>query len=282
MIVSPPDAVPLRLPSNTVELRQQFQGAAPFSHLVLDDFADAATLARISAEDFADVGSPAWTYHRYYSQATYSRTDMRTFSAATLGLLQQLASPEFCTWLSAISGVDDLRFDDQLEDGGLQATARDGYLFLHVDPLVHPRRRRWVRRINLILYTNPDYEDAWGGDLELWDADVAHCVARVAPRFNRCVLFASSASTPHGFPDRLHCPPSASRQCLALYYFVEVATPPRPHFGRLYARPGDGVGRLGVGLDNLLLHAYGRLGQTLGIDDRLINRLTGWIRKVGK
>lgn len=275
------DAAPtlLHLPDDTTALRRRFAEAQPFPHLVLDDFCDAATLARIAAEDFVDVGSPAWTYHRYYSQATYSRTQLQQFAPVTRALLRDLASPAFLAWLTRVTGIDGLRFDDQLEDGGLQATARDGYLYLHVDPLVHPKRRRWVRRVNLILYANPRYQERWGGALELWDAAVERCEARVEPRFNRCVLFASSAATPHGFPDRLVCPAGESRQCLALYYFVESEHEPPPHFGRLYARPGDRLGRVLVGLDNLLLHAYGRLGQALGIDDRLVNRLTGWLRR---
>ena len=44
------------------------------------------------------------------------------------------------------------------------------------------------------------------------------------PRFNRAVLFSTTAPSFHGFPTPLACPSGAERRSLALYYL----TPPRP------------------------------------------------------
>lgn len=254
------------------QLQAAFAAAAPFPHVVIDDFADAALLQEITRLDFGDVGADRWTWHRYYSQDTWSRTDLASFAAPTRALFAALAAEPFRRDLAALSGIDGLLFDDALEDGGLQATAAGGHLFLHVDPLVHPRRRRWRRRLNLLVYLD-DWDPAWGGALELWNAGVSRCVARVTPARNRAVLFASGPDTPHGFPDPLRCPAGVSRNCLAVYYFVEEAAAPPTHFGRFFARPGERRARVAVAAENLALHAYGRLGQTLGIDDALVNRV---------
>lgn len=264
---------PLRWDADLDSLRRSYTVAEPFPHVVIDGFADGEVLRRIQREEFSDVGSRRWTYHRYYSQKTYSRTDVASFGPALRDLLGALAAPHTRALLSRLTGIQDLLFDDALEDGGLQATAPSGYLNLHVDPLVHPRKHRWRRRVNLILYLNEDWDHACGGDLELWDRDVRHCQARVAPVFNRAVVFAAGPHTVHGFPEPLDAPAGRARCCLAVYYFVEEDAQPKPHFGRMFARPGDGIGHLGVAVDNLLLHAYGRLGQKLGIDDRLVDRL---------
>jgi hypothetical protein len=260
-------------------LHEAFAAAGPFPHVVIDGFTDPEWLRAIACEDFADVGTARWTFHRYYSQKTYSRTDLGTFGPAAHRLLAAVAAAPFRRLVSDITGIENLLFDDELEDGGLQATAAGGYLFLHVDPLVHPRRRRWRRRVNLLVYLNETWNPDCGGELELWDAHVSACGARVAPLFNRAVLFAAGPDTPHGFPDPLRCPPGVSRNCLAVYYFAEELEEPAPHFGRLFARPGERVARLGVAFDNLAVHVYGRLGQTLGIDDRLINRLVRPFRR---
>lgn len=254
-------------------LRRSFALAKPFPHVVIDGFADGDELRAIGREEFGDVGTARWTYHRYYSQKTYSRTDVNGFGPAARRLLAALAGERFRRVLDSITGIEGLLFDDELEDGGLQATAHSGYLNLHIDPLVHPRRRRWRRQLNLLVYANEEWAPGYGGELELWDETVSRCGARIAPRFNRAVLFAAGAHTPHGFPDVLACPPGAARTCVAVYYFTEEREPLPPHFGRLYARPGDGLGRIGVALDNALLHVYGRLGQTIGLDDRMVNRL---------
>lgn len=260
--------------SSAPQLHDEFARARPFPHIVLDDFTDPDLLRAIAREDFADVGSERWTYHRYSSQKTYSRTDLASFGPAARQLLDRLASDEFRRTVSALTGIDGLRFDDELEDGGLQSTPSTGYLCLHVDPLVHPRRRTWRRRVNLLVYLNEDWRPTYGGDLQLWSADMRACEATVAPAFNRAVLFAANEHTPHGFPDPIHCPAGVSRDCLAIYYFSEEVREPPPHFGRMFARPQDSyTTRCGIAFDNFALHVYGRLGQTLGIDDRFVNRL---------
>lgn len=266
--------------SSVPRLREDFARARPFPHIVIDNFTDASLLDAIAREDFGDVGGDRWTYHRYSSQKTYSRTDLATFGSAARALLEQLASEEFRRTLSSITGIDGLLFDDNLEDGGLQSTPSSGYLCVHVDPLVHPRRRTWRRRVNLLVYLNADWQRSFGGDLELWPADMRACGATVTPAFNRAVLFAANEKTPHGFPDPLRSPAGITRNCIAIYYFTEEAAEPAPHFGRMYARPQDPfVTRAGIAFDNFALHVYGRLGQTLGINDRLVNRLMRPFRK---
>ena len=54
--------------------------------------------------------------------------------------------------------------------------------------------------------------------------------AAVAPRFNRALLFSTTAPSFHGFPAPLACPPDARRNSLALYYL----TPARAHAPERY------------------------------------------------
>ena len=35
--------------------------------------------------------------------------------------------------------------------------------------------RKLYRRLNLLLYLNPVWNDQWGGDIQLSDKDVKHC-----------------------------------------------------------------------------------------------------------
>ena len=46
-----------------------------------------------------------------------------------------------------------------------------------------------------------------------------HCVAAVAPLFNRMAIFSTTDFSWHGHPDPLTCPENRSRKSLALYYF---------------------------------------------------------------
>ena len=47
---------------------------------------------------------------------------------------------------------------------------------------------RWHRRINLILFLNEQWQDDWGGMLELRETPDKPGDVRVAPAFNRAVM----------------------------------------------------------------------------------------------
>ena len=76
------------------------------------------------------------------------------------------------------------------------------------------------RRLNLLLYMNKGWEDAWRGHLELWDRGMKGCVKKVAPVFNRCVIFSTTDDAYHGHPHALECPEGTTRKSLALYYYT--------------------------------------------------------------
>src|SRR5204862_6163752 len=62
--------------------------------------------------------------------------------------------------------------------------------------------------------------DGYGGHLELWDRDMKRCVKKIAPHFNRVVVFTITDWAFHGHPEPLTCPDGATRKSIALYYFT--------------------------------------------------------------
>ena len=254
-------------------LRTVYRAARPFPHVVIDGFLDPDVCRGIVAEDYGDVGSPRWTYHRHYSQKTYSRTDPRTLGSAATDVIRQLSSERFLSFMTELTGIPRLFLDPQLEDGGLTASGRNGFANIHTDLTVHPAQRHWRRRVNLLLYLNEHWQPSYKGDLELWDAGVHHCVQRIAPLFNRCLIFEVGEGALHGYPDLIQCPADNPRKCLALYYFTEEAVAPKVRYFEYHARPGEGLKHLWVGIDNMLIHTYERLRKPLGIDDRFVNRV---------
>jgi hypothetical protein len=255
------------------ELRDRYRTATPFPHVIIDDFLDPELGRSIVAEEYGDVGSARWTFHRHYSQSTYSRTDAGTYGHAARQVIALVSSAPFLRFLTALTGIDGLFLDPSLEDGGITACRRDGFANIHTDLTVHPAQRHWRRRVNLLWYLNVDWQPSYYGELELWDEHVRHCVQRIEPVFNRCVVFEVTARAMHGYPERLQCPPDNPRKCMALYYFTEETRLPRLRYFTYHARPGDGLKHLWVTIDNLLIHTYERVRKPLGIDDRVVNRL---------
>jgi len=133
-----------------------------------------------------------------------------------------LASPQFLSDLSYITGIDDLLADSQLVGGGMHLTGPGGRLDVHVD-FNYLRERQLHRRLNILVYLNAKWEEAWGGHVELWDRDVKTCAHRFLPIANRCVVFETNDISYHGVA------PITDKQAVRLsfagYYYTREAPP---------------------------------------------------------
>jgi len=97
------------------------------------------------------------------------------------------------------------------------------------------------RRLNLLLYLNPVWNDAWGGDFQFWDPEVKQCCHSYAPVLNRAVIFETSEISFHGVtPISSEAP--YPRLSFAAYYYT--ASPPKNWTGDVHstvfkARPDE-------------------------------------------
>jgi len=97
--------------------------------------------------------------------------------------------------------------------GGLHEITRGGMLGIHTDFDEHPTGL--TRCANLLIYLNEDWQDEWGGALELH----GDTVVSIPPRAGTAVLFETNGTSWHGHPEPLDCPLNRSRRSLALYYY---------------------------------------------------------------
>lgn len=90
---------------------------------------------------------------------------------------------------------------------------------MHVDFNKH-YGNKLDRRLNVPVYLNENWQDSYGEHFALWSSDMTKCVKRVAPLFNRMVVFSTIQGSYHGHPDPLTCPPDRSRRSVALQYYT--------------------------------------------------------------
>ena len=76
------------------------------------------------------------------------------------------------------------------------------------------------RRLNVIVYLNPNWKEDYGGHLEFWDKKMKAPIKKILPIFNRLAIFSTNDFTNHGHPEALSCPEDMSRKSLALFYFI--------------------------------------------------------------
>lgn len=252
--------------------------ASPFPHVVLDDFLP-ATIAEACADAFPTPDTHDWIHYSHFNSAKWGLTDLTKIPSPLDDVIRSLNSPQFLRSLSAASGIDDLLADPDLSGGGLHMTGRGGFLNVHTDFTSHPTNRNWRRRLNLLLYLNKNWQDAWGGQLELWNSDVSECAARITPAFNRCVIFATDERSYHGVPEKLEAPTDQFRSSVALYYFTQEDHSLDLRSTNYRPRPIDGRRGWIIRADNWALSRYAAIRSRFGIDDRFVGRVLGPLRR---
>ena len=200
-----------------------FTAAVPFPHVVIENFLEPA-FARELLQAFpgfergnsvGDDGTPG-------GKSTLDR--IRQLGPAYRRLDDAIQSPEFLRAIGQLTGIEGLIYDPWYLGGGTHENRNGMALDPHVDFNFHPSER-WHRRLNLIVYLNPQWQEDWGGCLELFrdpSAD-ARPARSVAPVFNRCVIFETSERSWHAF-DPIRLPPEQAdltRRSIALYFYTK-------------------------------------------------------------
>lgn len=215
------------LSNSTDGLNQQFKAAQPFPHLVINDFFEPGfcdeLLKAFPAFDkgcrLNEAGEPGL-------KSTVE--SVANLSAAYSKLDELLASTAFCDWLGQLTGIDGLLYDPHYFGGGTHENRTGQSLDPHVDFSLHPEFH-WRRRLNLIVYLNPVWEEAWGGQIQLHKnprmSPAEDQIVSVDPLFNRAVLFATDDRSWHGFPtiDLPRDGEVESRRSFAVYYYTDAA-----------------------------------------------------------
>lgn len=200
--------------------------AEPYRHLVIDDFFD-PRLADLCLNRFPPLSDPSWEHANDADIEVKYRTTWKSEFDIPDGIVDAvriLNSSLFLDAMAARIGIQKIVPDPYFSGGGLNVTLRGGLLDVHVDGNYHDATSL-NRRLNAIVYLNPDWQPEWGGEFGVYDAQGEHCLKRVAPLFNRLVVFDSHDFSFHGLPDALNFPAGVARKSIILYYYTKE---PRP------------------------------------------------------
>lgn len=210
-------------PFDREALRAEFLSAKPFPFVKIDGFLDPGFAREVSAAypSFEQALATGKSFQAVNERKKVQITDASRFPGPIAKLNDLLASPGFLSDLSYITAIPNLLADQALTGGGMHMTGPGGRLDVHID-FNYMEDRKLHRRLNLLLYLNPAWEESWGGHIQLWDKEVKTCERSFAPKLNRCVIFETSEISYHGVT-----PITASalhpRISFATYYYTVEA-----------------------------------------------------------
>lgn len=193
--------------------------AEPFPHIVLDRFFNPEYLRGL-ARDFPNLlSNPELEQFSSQKEVKSASHFERGIPEKHLELIRFMNAEPFVTFIQKLTGIKEtLVGDPYLVGGGLHQIRAGGMLKVHADFNKH-RLLGLDRRVNVLVYLNEDWDESFGGHLELWDSGMKGCVQRILPIFNRLVVFSTTDFSYHGHPDPLTCPDHRTRNSIALYYY---------------------------------------------------------------
>jgi len=201
------------------EKKSDYLNSSPFPSIVLDQFFDNNFLNKVLNE-FPDL-SKVDSSQKYINinEIKFTNNVYNNFPDIIKQLFDFMNSNSFLEFLQKITSVKEkLIADKELNGGGLHEIKSGGKLKVHTDFSRHPTLDL-DRRLNILIYLNKNWDKNYGGDLEFWDKDMKYCKKKIAPNFNRLVIFSTNDFSNHGHPDPINCPDNVSRKSIALYYF---------------------------------------------------------------
>ncbi|WP_395683437.1 2OG-Fe(II) oxygenase [Dokdonella sp.] len=199
-----------------------FAKREPFRHVVIDDFlAPDYAAALLAAFPPFERGNARNEAGDLGGKSTIER--IRGLGAPYAALDDLIQSREFLDLVGRITGIPDLLYDPDYFGGGTHESRQGQDLDAHVDFNRHPSEG-WHRRLNLIVYFNDAWNDAWGGSLELHSDPRSpdDRVTVITPLYNRCVIFETTEWSWHAFPP-IALPAeqrSRTRKSIALYFYT--------------------------------------------------------------
>ena len=162
------------------QFADQYSRAQPFPHIVIDNFLPTDLVDRI-LESFPERALAHDTVmldeYSHFKKRQIRPDDCDPFARS---FFQFLNSSAILSFLEGLTGIEGLISDPHFEGGGFHEISRGGKLGVHADFRIH-RKLHLVRRLNLLLYLNKDWDQSYGGALELWDRVCARRFVQLLP-----------------------------------------------------------------------------------------------------
>ena len=120
--------------------------------------------------------------------------------------------------IGEICEIDEVIPDEFLYAGGISMMGKNQFLNPHLDNSHDKDRNRW-RILNLLFYVTPNWEESYGGNLELWPNGLKEKQITIHSKFNRLAVMATHNNSLHSVSPVVY---DGYRRCVSNYYFSKI------------------------------------------------------------
>lgn len=203
------------LEGNKEKLKLDYLAAKPFPHLVLSDICDEEKLNELYSQ-IPVLENKSRDY--MFANNKFEKSNYKELGPLFEELHDDLHSKKMDDFLTYISAKD-VFVDPANHGGGLHQGRKNSFLDMHLDYNYHPLKPNWWREMNLLFYMNKDWEETYGGHLELEDLRTGEKKRCPVP-FNTLIIQQCEDYTLHGY-QQTSFPEGIFRTSIATYAFTK-------------------------------------------------------------
>ena len=184
--------------------------------------------------------------------------NLQTSHPAIHDALYAFQDPRVINAIAELLGIDSLIADASLYAGGFSMMAQGDFLNPHIDNS-HDGEQKLYRVLNLLYYITPEWEESYGGNLELWEPGLRNR-NQIHAKYNRLVIMETHTASWHSVSKVNH---DGLRCCVSNYYFSEsplFSSKNYRHVTTFEARPEESAGkRFATKLDGIVRNMVAKL-----------------------
>jgi Rps23 Pro-64 3,4-dihydroxylase Tpa1-like proline 4-hydroxylase len=236
-----------KLEGSAARLREEFIHSGTVQSCTIDDLLPEQTARTIHA---AFPQKETMMLKKSLREYKYVAAQMNKYDPVLEEAIYAFQDPRVVKIVSKITGIEELIPDHNLYAGGISLMAQGNFLNPHLDNS-HDKDRNRYRVLNLLYYVTPDWQQSYGGNLELWDDGPKGKARELHSKFNRLAIMATHDKSWHSVNEVRH---DGSRCCVSNYYFSSKSLEEHAgyHVTSFRGRPEQPVRDMVLRVDNTL------------------------------
>lgn len=149
----------------------------------------------------------------------YVAAQMNLYDPLLEEIIYAFQDPRIVSLIGEICDIQEAIADEYLYAGGISMMGKQQFLNPHLDNSHDKDRERW-RVLNVLFYITPDWQQEYGGNLELWPDGLKEKQTTIHSKFNRLAVMATHNRSLHSVSPVIH---EGYRCCVSNYYFSKTA-----------------------------------------------------------